>query len=343
MDLARLPVPEPGPGEVVVAVDLATVCGSDLHTVAGHRRAPCPSVLGHEGVGRVVAVGAGGRPDQRGAPVREGQRVVWSVTVACGTCDRCAAGRTAKCRSLAKVGHEPVDGPWPLSGTYATHLLLPAGTAIVAVPDGVPDALAAPAGCAVATVVACLEAAGPVGGRSVVVSGLGMLGLVACWLAASAGAEVEGHDPVPARRARAAAAGAVRVLDPGDDRHRALSADVVLELSGAPSAVAAALERADVGGTVVLAGSVSPAGTVSLDPEQLVRRLVTITGVHNYEPRHLATAVDALVDAPEALLDAVAPPVGLDGLARLLTEPAGSLRSSVAPGAGSPPPTTRTP
>ncbi|MBO0703415.1 MAG: alcohol dehydrogenase catalytic domain-containing protein, partial [Candidatus Dormibacteraeota bacterium] len=100
-------------------------------------------MLGHEGVGVVVSAGPG-------APALVGERVVWSVVVACRDCDRCRAGLTAKCRSLHKIGHEPYDGRWRLSGTYASHVLLPAGVTVVPVPEVVADAVAAPAGCATA-------------------------------------------------------------------------------------------------------------------------------------------------------------------------------------------------
>ncbi|WP_020579678.1 alcohol dehydrogenase catalytic domain-containing protein [Actinopolymorpha alba] len=149
-DVVDVPLPVPGPREVLVRVLLATVCGSDHHTVAGRRSGPCPGVLGHEGVGELVACGAG-------VDIAPGERVVWSVTVACGGCDRCAAGRTAKCRSVRKVGHEAWDSDWPLSGTYAEHLLLPRGASLVRVPPTVSDAVASPAGCATATVMAALD------------------------------------------------------------------------------------------------------------------------------------------------------------------------------------------
>ena len=91
-------LPEPGPGETLIRISTATVCGSDLHTVSGRRPAPCPSILGHEAVGVVVATGAD-------SPVSVGDRVVWSGTVSCGDCPRCRAGLSAKCCSVRKVGH----------------------------------------------------------------------------------------------------------------------------------------------------------------------------------------------------------------------------------------------
>lgn len=272
----------------MVRLRAATVCGSDWHTVSGRRSSPCPSVLGHEGAGTVVAVG-------EGTPVGVGERVVFGVTVACGHCARCRRGMTAKCEHVRKVGHEPYDGGWVLSGTYATHILLPVGSTVVPVPPEIADAPAATAGCAGATTVAALAQVGPLAGRRVLVNGVGMLGLTAVAMAAGAGAEVTAADPVPSRRTLAERAGAVRVcgdLGTADSG----SQDVVLDFSGRSAGVAAAVATLDVGGVAVLVGSVSPAPPVSVDPEWVVRGWRTITGVHNYEPGHLHRAVELLAD-----------------------------------------------
>lgn len=323
-----VPLPEPGEGEVLVRVDLATVCGSDHHTVSGRRPGPCPSVLGHEGVGTVVAAGTS-------ASVAVGGRVVWSVTVACGRCDRCRAGRTAKCRCLRKIGHEPYATSWPLSGTYATHVLLPAGTAVVPVPAAMSDLVAAPAGCATATVMAALEQAGDLTGRRVLVIGAGMLGLTAIAAAADGGGGPGGPaDRVialevdPERRDLARAFGATTVLAPDEPLP---PVDVALDLSGATSAIDAALDALDVGGTLVLVGSVSPGPALALDPERVVRRWQRIAGVHNYEPRHLEQAVRFLDASPRPWDELVDEPVGLGAVGRVLGSPMGRPRAGVRP------------
>ena len=84
-----------GDGDALVAVEMSTICGSDVHTVQGRLQAPVPLVLGHESVGRVIAIGDAGALDTSGTPLRIGDRVVWSVTVSCGSCDRCDASATA--------------------------------------------------------------------------------------------------------------------------------------------------------------------------------------------------------------------------------------------------------
>lgn len=299
-----LPVPELGPGEALAVVDLATVCGSDRHTVSGRRPGACPSILGHEAVGRLVAVHEHGVVDVQGLPLSVGDRVVWSVAASCGRCDRCRRGLTAKCRVLLKTGHEPLDGPWTLSGDFATHVHLRRGLSIARVPDEVPDGAAAVAACAGATVMACVEAAGPVEAlrdRRVLVSGAGMLGLFACAILAELGAaEIEIRDVHPGRLATALAFGATRAVQVGGDADGRSTeqgesrVDVAVELSGAPSSVRACLEALDLGGRLVLAGSVAPGPELSLSPERIVRSWLSLAGVHNYEPRHLQQAVDFL-------------------------------------------------
>ncbi|MGW0178322.1 zinc-binding dehydrogenase [Nocardia sp. NPDC003345] len=312
-------LPEPGPGELLVRIALATVCGSDLHTVSGRRTAACPSILGHEAVGRVVAAGLG-------AEREAGERIVWSVTSACGRCARCRRGFTAKCEQVRKVGHEAFTGDWPLSGGYAEHILLPAGVTTVSVPDTVPDAVAAPAGCATATVMAALEAARDLSGRRVLICGAGMLGITAAAACAEQGALVEIADPHPERLELAARFGAV--AETGGP------VDTAFDFSGSAAAVATALSRLDLGGTLVLAGSVTPGPAVAVDPEAVVRGWLTLTGVHNYEPRHLVRAVDFLTATlgRRPWNDLVSAPVGLDELdIALRPAPRNILRTSVAP------------
>lgn len=329
------PAPELRSGEALAAVDLATVCGSDLHTVSGRRSGPHPGILGHESVGRIVAVGALPPPvvelaadGPRERPARVGDRVVWGVTVGCGACVRCRAGRTAKCLRLRKTGHEPLHAGWALSGGYATHVHLVPGLPLVLVPDHVPDGPAAMSACALATVMACLDAAGDdLTGRRVLVVGAGMLGLCAVAVARSRGASVQVSDPDPVRREQARMLGAsVREESSGP-------VDVAVELSGAIPGVLGALAALDVGGRLVLAGSVAPHGEVGIDPEHVVRAHLSIVGVHNYEPRHLAEAV-AFLAGPGADVDwtpFIAEPIALADLRAAVLDPGPWLRRSVDP------------
>ncbi len=327
-----IPMPLLAAGEVLVRVRLATVCGSDRHTVSGRRSQPCPSILGHETVGEVIEIGAGGARAVDGRPLRIGHRVIWSVTLPCGGCDRCRAGLTAKCRSVRKTGHEALDSGWTLSGGYAQHVLLPKGLAIAIVDDELPDTVAAPAACATATVMAVIERAGPLSGRRVTVIGAGMLGLGAIAAAARDGAHtVRVVDPAASRRQLARRFGATEASPTAD---APVGCDVLLEFSGSSAALQAALVSLDVQGVAVLAGTVTPGPPILVDPEMVVRRHLSISGVHNYEPRHLSAALDFLQQTRDHFpwSELVAEPKGLDDIAALLTQAGGTRpRCAVAP------------
>ena len=291
--LESVPVPPLLAGEVLVRVGLATVCGSDRHTVSGRRAQACPSILEHETVGEIVALGGDGELwAVDGQRLQLGQRVIWSVTLPCGACDRCAAGVTAKCRTVRKAGHEAFDSGWALSGGYAEHVLLPRGMPVAVVADDVADSLAAPAACATATVMAVIERAMPIAGRRVVVIGAGMLGLTALAAAADAGASsVTAVDPAAERRELAVQFGATSVVTSVTDVDQC---DVLLEFSGKSGALQEGLRTLDVQGVAVFAGSVAPDGDIAVDPEAVVRRHLSFFGVHNYEPRHLTQALSFL-------------------------------------------------
>jgi alcohol dehydrogenase len=136
-----------------------------------------------------------------------------------------------------------------------------------------------------------------------------MLGVTACAMARTAGARaVMACDPVPACRDRAFHFGATHVF-PAEPRElvggvrevtQGRGADLVLELAGTKAAVQSGLALARTGGTVLLAGTVAPLGTIELDPEDVVRRVLTIRGMHNYHPRDLATALDFLAGSGSA-------------------------------------------
>jgi len=300
--------PEPCGSEVLVQVTCCTLCRSDLHTHAGRRVEPTPTILGHEIVGRVAAFGPDSpRIDAAGQPVEIGSRITWAVVVGCGGCFFCANELPQKCCQPYKYGHHRVELACPVGGGLADHVVLVPRTYWLRVPDEVPDFVAAMASCATATAAGVVRNGGPVEGRSVLIFGAGVLGLTACAMVRSAGArEVIVSDPVAACRERAQLFGATHVFPPESlqagvfDVTSGRGADVVYELAGTATTVEAALAFARTGATVILAGTVVPVGTVSLDPERVVRQMVTIRGVHNYLPRDLSTALEFLAGPGQA-------------------------------------------
>ncbi|MFD1933347.1 MULTISPECIES: zinc-binding dehydrogenase [Nonomuraea] len=295
------PLPRLMPGEVLVRVELATICGSDLHTIAGDRPTPLPTVLGHEAVGTVEAVGSAAYTVY-GKPLLPGQRITWTIGTSCGSCRRCQRGVPQKCEGVRKYGHEAITDAWRLNGGFATHCHLVAGTGLMPVPASLPAEVAAPANCATATVVCAARRAELTAGDSVAVIGCGMLGLTAVAFARDLGAEhVIACDVDAGRRDLALKFGATVACSPGDLEAAAkdLGADVVFELSGNSLAVQSALDIVGLDGRVALVGSVSPGPKVSFEPNAFVRNLSHVIGSHNYTVHDLAEAVDFLMRTPK--------------------------------------------
>jgi len=288
--------PKIGTGEALVRVSLCTLCGSDLHTYFGRRTTPLPTVLGHEIVGEIVETH--GASDLAGTPLQLGDRVVWSVACSCRHCFYCEHELPQKCDQLQKYGHVKVDPARGPSGGLTTHCHLLANTAIVRAPDSIPDAVAAPAMCATATVAAALRAGGADPSGTTVIIGAGLLGLTASAMGGAKNRIVV--DPQPARLALAKAFGATHAVTPGEladclrNSSSCRGADVVLEMSGVSTAVEQALASVRIGGTVVLVGSVFPSRPIPIHADDLVRRCLTIRGVHNYAPIDLQTAIEFL-------------------------------------------------
>ena len=303
-------------GEVLVEIALATICGSDLHTLSGHRPERTPCILGHEAVGHVVAVGSG-RPD-----LRMGDRITWSIADSCGSCLACSDyNLPEKCADLFKYGHAPLDDGSGLNGCYASHILLRQGTHIVTLPDRLADATVAPANCALATVV---NAAETLPGRcdSVLIQGAGLLGLYCCALLAERGIKrIYCMDLHVERRRHSADFGAIPVEHVQDVLVREKEGvDAVFELAGASVLLKDGLEALRPGGFYILVGMVHPDTQIDLTGEQIIRKCVTMRGVHNYSPRHLNSAV-AFLSRTASLNpydELVSPPIPLSELDRAI-------------------------
>jgi putative phosphonate catabolism associated alcohol dehydrogenase len=291
--------------EAIARIRCATICGSDLHSYFGRRHAPVPSVLGHEMVADITAVGPAGVCDYRGRPLKPGDRVTWSMVWSCGECFYCEHGVRPKCERLQKFGHQAITAERALFGGLAEYCHLPERTAIFKVPDAVTDVVASPANCATATVAAVFRNADSVKGKAVIIHGAGMLGLTACAMAAAGGAaHVIALEPDQSRRTLAALFGATAIIDsnlPEEEiRGRIFSftenrgADVGLEFSGYPDACESGLRLLRDGGQFVMAGATFPSRPMQLAADQLVRRLLKIVGVYNYQPEDLETALEFL-------------------------------------------------
>jgi len=306
LELREIPLPDLGPGEVLVRVRCCTLCGSDLHTYRGRRPAPTPLILGHEMLGQVVDLGPG-EPVfcLDGRPLGCGDRITWSVAANCRACFYCTHDLPQKCERLRKYGHEAIRDQHALSGGLADYCHLLPGSAIVRVPAHISDVVACPASCATATVAAIMRQAGPLAGQHLLIQGAGLLGLTACAMAAVRDAaeiliaDLSAERLELARRFGAtgtvgATASGKELSDLVQKRTEGRGVDVAIDLSGANAAVEAALRLLRIGGRMILAGSVFPGPPLALSAEGVVRRWLTIQGVHNYAPRDLTAALEFL-------------------------------------------------
>src|SRR5438067_2048040 len=155
------PLPDVEPDAVLVRVAVANICGSDLHGWHGRTPRSGPTVMGHEMTGRVEKLGARVTADAAGAPLREGDRIVYSYFYPCRRCDPCRAGDPHHCvaRRIG-AGRAPSDAPPHFTGAYADYYYLQPGHYVLRAPDALDDLTLAPLNCALAQVIYGLHQAG---------------------------------------------------------------------------------------------------------------------------------------------------------------------------------------
>ena len=302
-----VPVPTAGEGEVLLRVDGVGLCGSDVHYYLDGRNGSNvvrePAILGHEIAGTVVDTGPGVSAQLLGC------RVVVEPAVSCGHCAQCAAGRYNLCGAGRCLGSPPTHGG------LARHVVAPA-VLLHVVPAGL-DPVAGPLVEPLAVAVHAMNRAGLAAGADVLVSGGGPVGLLVAQVARQRGARsVTVVDPAVERLQVARDLGFERAVTP-DQVDGAF--DAVLECSGAPAALGAALRSARPGRRVVMVGT-PPAGEIAV-PLGLVQRYeVDVVGCFRYayafpeavrlaasgevELARLVTARFPLREAREALVHA---------------------------------------
>jgi threonine dehydrogenase-like Zn-dependent dehydrogenase len=161
------------PGAALVRVEMAGICGTDVHLWKGQLPIALPVILGHETVGRLVAIGAGLERDWTGQPLAIGDRVTWNSTVSCGRCFYCATKQQpTRCpqRRAYGIGYRCDQPPHFLGGYAQFHYLRP-GTTLFKLPEDLPTEAVIGAGCALITALhgverLCLESAPQLGPAS---------------------------------------------------------------------------------------------------------------------------------------------------------------------------------
>jgi propanol-preferring alcohol dehydrogenase len=223
---------EPGPGEVLLRMEACGICHSDLF-VAGLERPPLvPVTLGHEGIGRVEAVGAGVPAWAPG-----GRAGVTFLGTTCGVCEWCASGRERFCPKQTNFGYT-------LHGALSRFAMVPAA-ALVRVPEDLSAEIAAPLCCAGWTAYRALREARLEAGQLVALFGFGGLGHLALQIARHQGLRVAVSDPSQEKLDLARTAGAETTVR---------GADAAIVFTAAPSAIPQAFRALKRNGTLVLVG-----------------------------------------------------------------------------------------
>lgn len=287
LTIEQLELDAPGPHEVLVRIEAAGICHSDLSVVNGSRLRPLPMLLGHEAAGIV---------EQRGSAVTGlsvGQRVVAAFLPRCGTCAACLTGGRLPCTpgSHANGEGELLQGGGRLHAgdeaiahhlgvsAFATHAVMDARS-LVAVGDDVPPDIAAVLGCAVLTGGgAVLNAGQPTPGQTVAVVGLGGVGMAALLVAASIpDVRVLGIDANTSKLELGLELGASATYTPDQAMAAGLRADVVVECAGVARAFETAIALTAPGGRTVSVGLPDPEAEVRFSPLQLVAEAREIVG-----------------------------------------------------------------
>lgn len=287
ISISELELDPPGRGELLVRIEAAGLCHSDLSVVDGNRVRPVPILLGHEAAGIVEALGNGV------TDLAVGDRVVMTFLPRCGDCAGCATDGRLPCETGTRANNEgtllagglrlhrdglPINHHLGVSG-FASHAVVNRRS-VVRVPVDVPADVAAVLGCAVLTGGgAILNAGRPQQGDAVMVVGLGGVGMAAVLTAVSLGlGEVIGVDAVPDKLTIACELGASAVYTPAELAEQGITAPVVIEAAGNVRAFETAVAATAPGGTMVTVGLPSPDAMAQIAPLALVAGVRTITG-----------------------------------------------------------------
>lgn len=293
LSLRTLTLSPPGPGELLVRIDAAGLCHSDLSVVNGDRPRPMPMALGHEATGIVEAVGS---VDDSGFAI--GDRVILAFLPSCGECVRCRSGEGYMCPTAAEAngkgellrgGCRLHDGDADIRhhlgvSAFATHAVVDRRSA-VRIERSIPPQIAALFGCAVLTGVgAVMNTAQVRPGEGVIIFGLGGVGLSALLGArASSATPILAVDPSAEKRAIAEELGAMAVAPDGLDRavetvFGGAGADVVVETVGKASSLKDACLVARRGGRIVTAGLPNPSERLDIPAITFVAEAKTLMG-----------------------------------------------------------------
>jgi L-iditol 2-dehydrogenase len=306
LEIADLPEPKPGPGEILVRVAACGICGSDVHGYDGSsgRRIP-PIVMGHEAAGRIAVIGEGVKG------FAAGDRVTFDSTIYCGACSPCRRGEVNLCDNRQVLGVSCAD--YRRAGAFAEYVVVPSRI-VYRLPENLSFAEAAMLE-AVAVALHAVSLAQVPANSTALVLGAGMIGLLVVQALRVAGCSRIIVADIDSSRVRLAEeVGATDVLLSNENLVAQVlrlsggaGVDVAMEAVGRNETVGAAIESVRKGGTVVLVGNISPEVTLPL--QKVVTRQIRLqgscasAGEYPRAMEHLATGVICV----KPLITAIAP------------------------------------
>jgi len=328
--IERMPVPGPGPGEIVVRIEACGVCGSDALRWYVEQKAP--TVLGHEPAGTVVLAGEGVEA------VRPGDRVFVHHHAPCGDCEECRRGLWSNCAVWRATRLHP--------GGFAEYARVMAPN-VARDTLVLPDAMDFDTATFIEPVACCLRATRRKGevrpGDTVAIVGLGAMGLVMLQLARRLGATcVVASDLIADRRARAVRLGADEAVDPAVTTLASAirarvprGADVVLVCPAEVRAMQAGIEAAAPGGRVVCFTPLPPDRPLVIDQSNLYFREIALVQSYSCGPDETRAALDLLATGAIDVDSLVTHRAGLEGVAAALDRAAGKgdgIKTIIHPG-----------
>ena len=315
LDLKEISIPLLNEGEILVKMEAAGICGSDVHMWKGEdERTPLPIILGHEGVGRIVDIN-GQKESINGEPLHEGSLITWNRGLCCGACFYCAVlHEPSLCDNRKIYGiNMGINEGSALNGCYSEYIILRNHTHIFNIDEGVDPAVLVSASCSGATIAHAFDMVKVNPGDTVVIQGPGPLGVYAVAFAKSMGASniivIGGSED---RLKICTKFGANKILN----RHTIMEeqrrdiifqithghgADLVIEAAGVLGAAEEGIKLIRKGGTYITAGYAQPAGVERIDfYRYVVKNNITVKGVWASDTRHTYQAL-ALVKKNQKL------------------------------------------
>jgi D-arabinose 1-dehydrogenase-like Zn-dependent alcohol dehydrogenase len=311
LEIRKYPILEPNINEARLKLVISGICGTDIHIIKGRLVIPGPLILGHEFIGNIDALNTENAIDGLGQVIAVRDNVIACVAIPCGKCFSCQRGETASCLNFGVTYFKNPEIAPHFFGGYADTLFSPLSN-LIRIPEHINIKAVAAFPCAGPTIIrACAYAGGLEASELVVVQGTGAVGLFAIAWASALGCEVIaiGSGSSPKRMELAKLFGAKTIIDyktttteerieiikeKATELNRGDGADVVIEASGAPTAVPEGMNFLRTRGRYLIPGQYSSSGTVAIAPELITFRALQLIGSGQYTIADIKTYLDFL-------------------------------------------------